>query len=694
MKRAWVMAIAVVALGAGAIVKAQSPRSVEVQMKAAQQKAEVEGDLKGAIEEYKKIVAGAGSNRALAAEALVRMAQCHQKLGDTEAQKIYERVVRDYAEQVDAVASARARLGRAVAATTAPGDRAAWTGPNVDLFGQVSPDGRYVTYVDWGGNMNLMLHDLVTNTDRALTATPAVRFSQYPEFSAISKDGRQVAYAWINERGRKDLRVLPLTGTTASEPRIVLNSNDDIQSIAPTDWTSDGKWIAANVRRADGNGQIALVNLTDGTLRVLKSVDWRGSGRIVFSQDDRYIAYDVASGDSDAERHVYVMAIDGSSATAVIADKSHNVVMAWAPDGSQVLFASDRSGEMALWGQAVVNGKAQGRPELLKRDIGSPVSLGLTKTGSLYVYKEASANFVQVVPFDLKAAKVGPASAGTFQRFVGTGGELSWSVDGKSLVYKSCGPPPRATCAINIASIDTGDVRQGWPKLSYFGGLRGSGDGRAFFAYGRDVKGRQGLYGIDAQSFEISPLITPRPGTVEQLSPDGKTVYFRRDGAVLARDLTTSVERELFRQNTTRTISASIKVSPDGRHIASVSGPVLYVIPTAGGTATEVIRAQNGEAFDGYRAEWTPDGRSLLLPMTFAPEPRIELWLVPMFGSGAPRKVDVDTAGFVLPGGGFAIHPNGSQLAYVGAAGKKGAEVWALENFLPAQTSAKPTAKR
>ena len=91
-------------------VKAQSPRTAEVQMKAAQQKAEVEGDLKGAIEEYKKVVATAGSNRALAAEALVRMADCYQKLGDAEAQAIYERLVRDFGDQKDAVAAARTQL--------------------------------------------------------------------------------------------------------------------------------------------------------------------------------------------------------------------------------------------------------------------------------------------------------------------------------------------------------------------------------------------------------------------------------------------------------------------------------------------------------------------------------------------------------------------------------------------------------
>ena len=39
--------------------------------------------------------------------------------------------------------------------------------------------------------------------------------------------------------------------------------------------------------------------------------------------------------------------------------------------------------------------------------------------------------------------------------------------------------------------------------------------------------------------------------------------------------------------------------------------------------------------------------------------------------------------------GGFAIHPNGRQIAYVGMAGKQGAEVWALENFLSAASARK-----
>ena len=121
---------------------------------------------------------------------------------------------------------------------------------------------------------------------------------------------------------------------------------------------------------------------------------------MVFSPDSRYIAYDLAVGDGDAGRHVYVMAIDGSE-TDLVANPGRNVVMAWSPDGRTVLFSSDRSGETGLWGQTVAHGKPQGLPTLLKRDIGSSYSLGMTTSGTMNVYKAPSANFVQVASLDL-----------------------------------------------------------------------------------------------------------------------------------------------------------------------------------------------------------------------------------------------------------------------------------------------------
>src|SRR5262245_20136910 len=63
----------------------------DVELRAAMETETVKGDLKGAIEQYRKVAAEA-RDRAVAAMALVRMADCYQRLGDAQARVIYERV--------------------------------------------------------------------------------------------------------------------------------------------------------------------------------------------------------------------------------------------------------------------------------------------------------------------------------------------------------------------------------------------------------------------------------------------------------------------------------------------------------------------------------------------------------------------------------------------------------------------------
>ena len=66
----------------------------------------MDGDLAGAIEEYNTIVATAGINRTVAAQALVRIAECYQKLGDASANSTDEQILREYADQKDAADTA------------------------------------------------------------------------------------------------------------------------------------------------------------------------------------------------------------------------------------------------------------------------------------------------------------------------------------------------------------------------------------------------------------------------------------------------------------------------------------------------------------------------------------------------------------------------------------------------------------
>lgn len=249
----------------------------------------VDGDLKVAIEQYKKVIAS--GNRALAAQALVRMAESYQKLGDGEAKTTYERVLREFGDQREAAAVARARLGGTGSGTARLGDRAVWTGPKVDLFGRVSSDGKFISFTDWDGFGNLALHDLTSNTDHTLSGNKSWQ-NEDPsageaEFSAVSPDGEYVAYGWLNDRLR-EIRIVPVSEAAARQPRTLLTFNpDEVRFPGVRDWSPDGKLLAVGTSRSDGTSQIIVAGVADGSMRVLKSHGWRGADAMFFSRDSR-----------------------------------------------------------------------------------------------------------------------------------------------------------------------------------------------------------------------------------------------------------------------------------------------------------------------------------------------------------------------------------------------------------------------
>jgi len=123
-------AIVITAILAGVQPVAQQRRQQEIDLQAAIRTETVDGDLTKAIRQYQVIAAKYTSDRALVATVLVHMADCYQKLGDPEAPRIFERIVREYADQKEASAIARARLASPVVAKPAnPATRRVWTMP-------------------------------------------------------------------------------------------------------------------------------------------------------------------------------------------------------------------------------------------------------------------------------------------------------------------------------------------------------------------------------------------------------------------------------------------------------------------------------------------------------------------------------------------------------------------------------------
>jgi Tol biopolymer transport system component len=654
----------------------------------AQHRATVAGDLNGAIDEYRRIVATAGADRSAAARALLGIADCYRQLGDTAAEKrTYQQIARDFADQREAARTARKQLESGTS-TTAPavrGDRAVWSGADVGSVGAISPDGRYLTYVDWAGAENLMVRDLATSASRALTTNRKPGETGSPitaTWSAISHNGSRVAFAWKPAAARDfELRVADLHDSKPNS-RVIATFGD--RAARAADWSPDETLIATVIENADNTLSLGVTSMKDGTFRQLKSMGWGAAGRVLFSPDGRYLAYDFATADTPYRRDLTVISIEASAPVQevpLVADGRRNYLMGWSPSG-ELLYSSDRSGTRSLWAVRVAGARATGDPRLVRENVLSTEPVRLTPAGTLYVVQNASPMYVQTSGFDARRGRLRSGDSGAFQYFVAGNGDRRslhrWSWDGRYLAFTSCAD----TCALLIRDEATGGVREVPHTLSYFQSFSLAPDGHAVVGTGEDLKGRSGVYLIDtttgATELVARGMLTNRHA---EWSVDGRAILYRENRG----ETRVLVERNVA-DGRTRDVYQSagndmgwIRLSPDGRMVALVRHPAgnyatqpsrLIVAPLSGGPERILLTATGLSEW-----QWSADSQSLTAAK--AGDAGIELWQVPMIGD--PRKLEIDAAHWSS----FHISSDGTRIVFTAHAGDSGSQLWALENVLP-----------
>ena len=676
------------------------------------------GDVEEALRLYQRIVKEFGGNHALAAKAELRMGLLYDRLGrKADAQRAYQAVVNQYADQTNEARQARAKIVTAVAPRNTNATAKRVTGEStrqmtmiwsvkmlegLDAVG-LSADGRYLSFTthDVG---DLAVRDLREGTNRRLTNNRDW-IEAWAETSVISPDGRQVAYAWFDRKldappeSRPgcclyDLRILPVSGGEAGKPQIVYRS-DETRYIQVFGWTPDGKSLLIVRQLQDSTYQIAAISIADGSVRVLKSLEWRHPRKISLSPDGRYIAYDAPAGADVRERDIFLLSADGSRETVVVENPANDDQPVWSPDGSQILFVSNRTGKNSLWTVHIDAGRPSGSAELVKPDIDR--LLGMTRTSALYFASGGPTRNIYTVDMDANG-KVKTAPSLATDRFVNSNGSPSWSPDGQYLAYYSL---HAGSIVLVIRSLKTGEERD-VPSSGLFLGnrVRWFPDGRSVLVVSYDrQQNRVGFYRLDIASGNAELLFYAPSVRDFDLSADGKSIYYGV-GKLMRFDMDSRRETEV-KEAPDHYYFASMAVSPDGAQLAyflkadALGFAVrLEVMPVGGGEPREVVHSLVGvEHAPHIQLAWTPDQRYLLFTSRGpggGPGKLVEgLWRVPVTG-GAPENTCISVKGHIwIPG----MSPDGHRLTF-GSVEDGAYELWALDNFLPAAQTRKTTASR
>lgn len=574
-------------------------------------------------------------------------------------------------------------------------------------LGTVSPDGRYFSFMDRSSG-NLLLHDFQTGDDRRLTATAKNEPKEYAEDSVISRDGTRVAYAWFVNNGF-ELRTLDLHDSSA-QPRVLLSDHAAAPLIFPYDWSPDGKWIAVQIRRADRTGQIAMVSTADGSIRVLRSsADWRRATVMAFSPDGRYMAYDRSPTLELNQHDVFVLATDGGRETAAVTTAADDVLIGWTPDGKDLVFASSQNGTSGIWAVSMTEGKADGEPRLIMRDL-SVQPRGLTRAGSLYFSTTISAQDIYVASVDLGAGTLLAPPARIASQTIGFNLGAEWSPDGASLAYL----PRKDASIIAVQSVATGTIRELRPDLAWVWSERPlwSRDSRYLVVVAPDKKGQWGLYRVDARTSATTMLVKSDDFAGNPVHPvgwsaDGRLLYFRRRGVV------STLDTQSGEQRVVDGVTGMFALSPDGRAWAWIDGPrpvhdprpadrsaqdransvTLQVMSIDGGQPRQLLRVSAPEEM---RAPvWSPDGKFLVFFKLDSRDPDrpVEVWSLPVEG-GTPRRIDLGGQVPATPvndadlNKSVRIHPDGQRIAIETMDPR--AEVWMIENLLGQVVAGRP----
>jgi Tol biopolymer transport system component len=543
----------------------------------------------------------------------------------------------------------------------------------------VSPSGLYVVAFE---GPDLVLRGIQTGQRTVLVAG----FSPLaPPRAVFSPDGRRVAYSIrANSPTASVLEVIGVeTGARANR---LAGPEGDLGAATTIGWSSDGKSVLVEMNGPAPSPvqSLAWVSVQDGTIRRIRSFGQRrGMSLPRVSPDGHFLAYSSISGASgesptgpNAPRRLFVASLDGTGETEVVQMAGSHTDPVWTPDGSHLLFVSDRSGARALWSLPLQGGTAVDFPSIVQAGFTyTPVTV--SQSGTLY-YSEFKPR--QTVTY---IAERGAAGGRVVTSFPGGGGD--WSPDGRSFAFK---PALSEGSEIIVRSMETGKEQS--YRHENIGPASPHWIGNSAFLIQVQVEGKGNtvqLVDVATGTFRLLYPVQADGITRRQLAvpDDGARIFsfYQKVGeavtGVVAVDPATGANGPIARFSApVQSQTLGIDVTPDGTSIVAM--PVL-----AGRARLLTIRSDGtdyrevGSPFPAARSadlvRWTPDGQHILYVST--ENNRSRVMRIPAAG-GTPVFEGIEVTGNIWN---IDPSPNGHLLAYSADVSVR-TDIWAIDNVL------------
>lgn len=612
---------------------------------------ETKGELEQAIDVYKRVVDEFPGDRATAAKAQLQIGLCYEKLGNKEALKAYQLVLKNYGDQEEPVSIARAKLADLEANVSSGPSISHIPSEENELYMEapsLSPDGTKLLgiHISTPRGQNVVYKDVMTGKIEFVT-----RFDWEGEgngwtYDAVwAPDSKQVAFRFSGWKDPlQELRISDLKGNMQT----IYKCKSDTEEIYPADWFPGGQALLAVQIFDKKRIKLVRVPFEGGKLDVFyeltppRGISLRANADEVIladlSSDGKHIVFHEHK---DGSKDIYIMNVSGRKARILMDSSAEKLRPYWSPDGKYIAFMSDRSGSMAIWAVPMNDqGQAIGQPRVLNQmQFGNLLSW--SETGIYYTEWIAMLDIYTMPVNPDTGEPAGPPELLDFSP-MGKNGCPVWSPDGKYLAFIS--DPEELNIILyplsggNVLQFKVPSVEEGelgpMPGLHWLSDGSGLGLTVQFVDEAADdqsgVKRKVHVLKIKTGEWTSPDITLPRRSNFAVWKEGEKSFYFARSSVgtkepvvpgIIEHNIVTGEERYLYRTDREKVLFPSLRISRDYSKLAvcDFRSDSLIVLDSKSGKLLDEI-----EKFWTYPAPpaWSPDG-NLLMTMTGNPRDKI-----------------------------------------------------------------------